>query len=149
MTNPGEHIPEQPLTPEEHEEEERYQQWMTDHPEPEPQIDRREHGPRVAEFERLVDQFEVMYSLEALHAITELEPFVEAPKHPLRQPAKIALEPIYALLCEIEEARDVSDDKCNELNAKYNRLSQAVGMIAARENNRVDHTRIRKGRAGT
>ncbi|MFH0969458.1 MAG: hypothetical protein V1804_03045 [Patescibacteria group bacterium] len=127
------------LTPEQQlsqEREDRYAQWMKDHPEvviaPE---NRRECDPEIAELEKLIDLFESEYSLEELHLIIDLT-VEEAPQHPVREPASLALIPINAKLNSIKEETNISRKKHEELRARYTRLSKAVGII---NNNKVDH----------
>ncbi|MDD2785878.1 MAG: hypothetical protein PHS79_03215 [Patescibacteria group bacterium] len=96
---------------------------------------RRSCEAEIAEFESLVSAFEVEHSLEALTAIVDLTP-EQAATHSIRQPAKLALNPIVALLNSIEN--NVSEAEFNELKARYKRLSRAVGII---NKNKVDHNR--------
>jgi len=99
--------------------------------------DLREAGPEIAQFENLITQFESRHDLEALHAITDLTP-AEAPNQPIREAAKIDLNPIVALFNTLEAETNISKVKRDELKEKYKILSRAVGMI---NNNKVDHTR--------
>ena len=115
-----------------------YEQWMKDHPEtataPE---NKRECGPEIAEFEAMIASFESTYPLSELLLIIDLTPN-EAPKHPIREPAKNALIPIVALINKLEKETDITSKKHEELRAKYMRLSRAVGII---NGNKVDHNR--------
>lgn len=130
--------PEQLKAMQEQEENERHEQWMQDHPEKiTAPSERRECEPEVAEFEAIVASFEAEHSLEELHLITDLTP-KEAPNHPLREPAKNALDPIVEKMNVLEKETNISPEKFQELKAQYKRLSQAVGTI---KNNKVDHTR--------
>lgn len=129
------------LTPEEQErkdQEAQYEQYMLDHPEriilPE---NLRESGPEIAEFEEMIALFESKYSLAELHSITNLT-VEEAKQNPVREPARVALNPIVAKLNVLEEETNISPEKYEELKAKYKILSRAVGMI---NNNKVDHDR--------
>ncbi len=97
---------------------------------------RRECGPEIEELEGMFENFEQAHDLAALHAITNLTP-EEAPHHPVREPAKQALNPIYKKLCVIKDETNISGEKYTELKAKWKRLSQAVGMI---NNSIVDHS---------
>lgn len=69
----------------------RCKQWLEDHPEkiiaPE---SLRECGPEIEELEKLLKLFESQYSLEKLLSVTRLT-VEEARKHPIREPARIAL----------------------------------------------------------
>ena len=120
------------------EQEEQYEQWMKDHPAiaiaPE---DFRECGPEIAEFEEMLLSFESAYSLAELLLIIDLTP-EEAPKHPIREPAKNALIPIIAKLNILKKETNILLEEHEGLKAKYIRLSRAVGII---NNNKVDHTR--------
>lgn len=112
--------------------------WLRDHPEaviaPE---DRRESGPEEVEFEQMVDSFTAEHSLAELHAIHDLTP-EDAPQHPVREPARVALNPIYAKLVIIEKETNVSPARLAELKARFKVVSQAVGII---NNNQVWHNR--------
>jgi hypothetical protein len=141
----NEHMPTSP-TPEElklkerQEEDERCAQFEKDHPELFKVTEaKRDSGPEIVSLEGMIASFEVTYSLEELHAIDVLMP-KDAPSHPLRQPAKIALEPIVALMNVLKEETDISAENYAALRAQYKRLSQAVGMING-ITGKVDHTR--------
>jgi len=135
---PKELTPEEIKSKQEKEENERCEQFMKDHPELFAVPDKlRECGPEIAEFEALVASFESAHSLEALHEIVELT-VEQALAHPVRQPAKEALDPIVKKLNALKNETDISDEKYAELKAKYRRLSQAVGML---NGNKLDHTR--------
>ena len=94
---------------------------------------------KIAEFEELTAEFESRFSLVELHAITRLDP-KEAPSHPLREPAKIALEPIVELLNGIKVRFGEESEQFKTAKAKYRVLSQAIGSINA-STHAVDHTR--------
>jgi len=131
---------EMPTNPDSEEQngEERYAQWMSEHPEIEISPENlRECEPEIAEFEEIVAQFESTYSLEELHLISDLTS-EEAPHHPLREPAKVALLPIVEKLTILRRETNISSEKHSELMAKYKNLSRAVGII---NNNKVDHNR--------
>lgn len=120
------------------EENERYEQWMKDNPDiviaPE---DLRECGPEIAEFEDMLLSFESAHSLAELFLIIDLTP-EEAPKHPIREPARKALIPIVSKLNILKEETNISSEKYGELETKYRHLSNAVGMI---NSSKVDHNR--------
>jgi hypothetical protein len=101
-----------------------------------PKEKRRESGPEIEELEGMFKGFEQDHDIVALYAIADLAP-VEAPNHPVREPARIALIPIYAKLRLIQEETDITDEKYAELKAKWKYFTQAVGMI---NNNAVDHS---------
>ena len=123
------------LTPEE---EDQYAQYMLDHPEmitaPEDLI---ESAQEIAEFEGMIELFESQHSLTELHSIIDLTP-EEAPQHPVREPARLALIPIVAKLNFIRDKTNILPEKAEELKARYRRLSQAVGMI---NSNQIQHDR--------
>lgn len=130
------------LTPEElerREQEEAYEDWMKEHPRVViPPEERREAGPEIERFEQMIADFEATYSLEELHAITELT-FETAKDHPLRAPANKAISPIVTLLNALEEETDISPERHDALKAEYRRLSRAVGVIG--KDDKVDHTK--------
>lgn len=97
----------------------------------------REAGPEIAQFESMIALFESTHSLPELHSIIDLTP-VEASKHPIREPARVALIPIVAMLNTLKRETNISPAKHEELKAKYKELSRAVGMI---NNNKVVHDR--------
>ena len=99
------------------------------------QADLRESGPEIAEFEGMVVSFEITYSIEALHSIIDLTK-EEAPNHPVREPARIAVGLISQKLTILRTETDISSVKCKELEREYWRLSAAVGII---NDNKVDH----------
>lgn len=129
-------------TPEElelQEQEERYALYMKNHPDVViPPENLRESGPEVAQLEEMLVAFESTYSLEELHAITDLTA-EEAPKHPIRAPAKEALGHIVAKLHTIKHETNVSLQKYEELRARYRQLNYAVGLI--NKDGKVDHDR--------
>jgi hypothetical protein len=121
------------------EEEARYQAWMDAHPEtvvgPEAL---RNCEAEVAEFEAMIASYEATYSLTELHAITDLTP-AEAPFHPIREPARVALAPIFALREKIKNETNISPKRYQEINALWQKISMAVGLINLK--NKVDHDR--------
>lgn len=120
----------------EREEEERYAEWMKAHPEKPPEV-KRESGPEIEELEGLFASFESEHSLADLLSIIDLTP-EEAPNHPIREPAKKALNPIVVKLNKLEKETDISPEKLSELKGRYKHLSRAVGII---NKNKVDHDR--------
>ena len=89
------------------------------------------------EFDSLVASFEAKYSLEQLHSIIDLTP-QEAPNHPLREPARVALIPIVKLLNDLKAIYGETSSEYQSLKEKHLRFSRAVGMI---NKNKVDHNR--------
>ena len=127
------------LTPEQQqkaEDEERYKYWMENHPEIEiaPE-NRRECDPEITELEDMMTLFESNHSLTELYSIVDLVR-EEAPHHPVREPARVALNPILAKLHVIRDETNISLEKYDELRARWKKISDAVGMI---NNNKVDH----------
>jgi len=127
-----------PKEQQEREDAEQLADYLTRHPEPViSKEDLREAGPEIVEFEAMTALFESMHHLKELNSIINLTP-VEAPKHPTREPARLALIPIVVLLNTLKKETDITPTKHEELKAKYMRLSRAVGII---NNNKVDHNR--------
>jgi hypothetical protein len=127
-----------PKEQQEREDAEQLADYLARHPEPViSKEDLREAGPEIVEFEAMVALFESMHSLEELYSIIELTPG-EAPKHPTREPARVALIPIVAKLNILKKETNITSEQHEELKAKYKRLSRAVGII---NNNKVDHNR--------
>lgn len=123
------------LTPEQIE---MYESYIADHPEIEmPPESREDHTERAAALGEEMTNFEGQFDLEALNAITDLTP-EEAPSHPVREPARQALESIVRNLNYLQEKTDIPPEVYDELDKQYKHLSQAVGII---NNNKVDHTR--------
>ncbi len=102
-------------------------------------LELREAGPEIAEFETMITDFEKNHSLEALLAITELT-VKDAPNHPVREPAKIALASIIAKFEVLKKETTISDEQLELLEAKRKKLSMAVGLINIKEN-KVYHNR--------
>ncbi len=96
-----------------------------------------ERGGKFAEFDDMLAAFESFHSIAELHSIIDLTPR-EAPNHPIREPARLALIPIVSKLNALKQKADTSPEEREELKAKYMRLSRAVGMI---NNDKVDHSR--------
>jgi len=123
------------LTPEQLDDAEYERIWNRDHPDV--VLVLRESGYDIAAFENMIDIFTAEHSLAELNAIVDLTPEA-APQHPVREPARVALNPIYAKLVVIENETNVSPEKLAELKAKFRVISQAVGII---NNNKVWHDR--------
>ncbi len=98
--------------------------------------EKMEAGPEIAKFEGLIKDFEVFASYESLLLVITKE---EAENSVERERVKVILGPIWALLKEIGLKGNISTEKLEELKAKYNRCSQAVGII---NSGKVDHTRV-------
>ena len=89
------------------------------------------------EFGSLIASFESKYSLEELHSIIDLTP-QEAPNHPLREPARVALIDIVKELNKLKATYGETSPEYQSIKENYMRLSRAVGMI---NKNKVDHNR--------
>jgi len=112
-------------------------EWMAKYATEEiPPEKRRECGPEIEELERMFRNFDQTHDVFALNAVTDLTP-AEAPHHPVREPAKLDLIPMYAKLRTIYEETNITPEHYAELKAKWKHFSQAVGMI---NNNVVDHS---------
>lgn len=129
------------LTPEQRrkiEDEERYEWWMENNPKakivPE---NLREYEPEIKEFEEMIDLFESQYPLAELYAIVDLTP-EEAPRHPVREPARLALKPILEKLHSLRDETNISPEKYEALQARWEKIFNAVGVI---NNNKVYHDR--------
>lgn len=113
--------------------------YLAQHPEIK---DEREYmsecGPVIEEFKELIKSFESKHSITELSAIKNLTP-EEARVHPVREPARLDLIPIVALLNKLENETNISPEQFDELKfGEYMTISRAVGMI---NNNKVDHNR--------
>lgn len=97
----------------------------------------RECGPEVFEFEEMLVLFESKHSLVELHSIIDLTP-ADAPKHLIRESARIDLTRIHTMKTILKKETNISDEKYKELDIKYLKLSRAVGII---NKNKVDHNR--------
>ena len=98
----------------------------------------KECEPEITEIEAMFAVFEKSHNLEELLAITNLEA-KDAPKHPTREPARIDLNPIVSKLRFIKNETNITESKLEELKTRYQKLSQAVGII---NKGVVDHRRV-------
>lgn len=111
------------------------EQWLADHP---VQVETKKGCEQlIIEFESMISDFEATYSLLELNAIVDLSADPDR-KHPLRDPAKKALGPIFAKLTVLKNETTLSDEKYDELNRKWKILSNAVGLV---NKGMVDHNR--------
>lgn len=163
-----EELQKQSLEQQEREDDERWADYIKRHPVPVIlKEDLREAGPEIAEFESMVSKFEAIHSLEKLNAIVDITPGLfdlfwhdrdltqdqiestihnlapeEVEKYKIIVAAKRDLAPIVAKLNTLQEKTNISADRYEELNEKYERLARAVGMINKTINpNKVDHER--------
>ncbi|MFA6076783.1 MAG: hypothetical protein WC735_01765 [Candidatus Paceibacterota bacterium] len=117
---------------------ERLADYLARHPEPVISPENlRDCAQEVTNFEFLVGIFESRFSLAELNSIIDLTP-ADAPKHPVREPARLALIPIVEKLNALKKETNISPEKFEELKAKYKIISRAVGII---NKNKVDHDR--------
>jgi len=120
------------------EEMEEYTNWLASHPEEEVvQLSQMECGLKIIGLGVLFVNFEARHNLKDLHAIINLTP-EDAPKHPIREPARVDLIPIVSQLNFLKKQTNVLKEKLEELEIQYKKLSNAVGMI---HKNILDHTR--------
>jgi hypothetical protein len=119
------------------EEQDRYGQWIIDHPEPEPVKERREAQHEIADLENLIAAFETTHSIEELYAVIDLTT-EQALQLETRKLAKKDLDVILKRLDVLSEETNITPEKYSELHAKYKYFSRAIGII---KNNKVDHTR--------
>lgn len=118
--------------------EEALEYYLSFHPEArETSQEQRDCRPEITELQGLMDKFKNEHPIEELFAITDLS-VEEAPHHPIREPARLALIPIVELLNRLKKETDISPEEYERLKAEYRHLSQAVGMI---NKGLVDHTR--------
>jgi hypothetical protein len=116
------------------EEQAMYDAYMESHPEKEvPEKSSVESESEVTALEALFTSFAETHDMEALYAITSLSD-EEAATHPVREPARVGLKPIVALLNTLKDHKDYE-----MLKEKYTYFSRAVGMRTS--NDGVDHTR--------
>ncbi len=88
----------------------------------------REAGPEIQEFENMMTSFQSEHSIDDLYAIDELDA-KEASLHPVREPARLALNPMNAKLEVLKKETNISSDMVEELRTKFKYLSKAVGFI--------------------
>jgi len=120
------------------EEREMHENWLRIHPEYENVPESlRECASEVAEFEAMIASFELSHPLAELMSIVELTQ-ADAPYHPVREPARLALALILKSLNVLKDETDISKDEHDRLKLEYKRLSRAVGVI---NNGIVDHNR--------
>lgn len=125
------------------EEMEMLKQWEEDHPEVYTQGDTFTQSTLevasqgILEFRNMVTEFEAVYPLDELFAIVDLSASPDY-KHPLRDLAKKALNPILAKLDALREDTSVTAEEYEELEKQWKILSNAVGMV---NRGMVDHTR--------
>lgn len=100
-----------------------------------PNEERKDCERAVVELQGMFAAFEAEFSLEELHAIVDLTA-EDAPNHPVREPARIALIPIVAMLNYVKKETNITEERYAELDAGYKRLSKAVGIISG---NKVRH----------
>jgi hypothetical protein len=100
-----------------------------------PKEERKDLEEAIGELQGMLAAFEAKSSFEELHTITDIT-VEDAPKHPIREPARKALIPIVAKLNYLRKETNITEGMYAELHAKYLRFSKAVGMI---NRNKVRH----------
>jgi hypothetical protein len=114
------------LTPEERAQAEAFAEYFSD---PSlPKEERREAREEVLQLEGLFEAFESEFSSEVLGAVSNLTT-EEALSFPLRIAAKSRLNVIVKLLNDIENETNVTPQKFAELDARYRKISSAVGFV--------------------
>ena len=121
-------------------EEQKYQddlwkEWQENNPPKEELIEKRESGPDVLIFKEMIKSFETDHSIEELKLIVDLTS-KDAKHHPVREPARKALIPIFKQFKVIKEETDISDEDYEKLRKEYKRILRTVGMII---NNKIVH----------
>ena len=96
-----------------------------------------DYEPLIQEFQTIASVFELEHSLEELFAITDLT-VADAPNHPVREPARLAMVEITRLRNALKNENGLSEERYEPIERKYTQISRAVGMI---NNGKVDHTR--------
>ena len=98
-----------------------------------------ECGPEIKEFEDMLSSFEANHPIADLYAIVDLTQ-ADAPNHPVREPARLALAPIVQRWYKLKDKTNIPAEKLGEIRKKYNYLARSVGMIS-NITNKVDHER--------
>lgn len=119
------------------EEMEIYRQWKAGHPETFTQTKTEIVEQGIEEFNGMITAFEAAYPLDELFAVVDLTADPDR-KHPLRDPAKEALKPIFAKLNALKNETNIPDEKYKELKKRWKVVSNAVGMV---NKGMVDHNR--------
>lgn len=96
--------------------------------EPVVENERRDCEAEVAQLENLFDEFESKHSVSDLMTITRLTR-LEAENNRRREPARLALNPMYELIRVLKEETNISPSRHDRLKARYLRLSKAVGSV--------------------
>lgn len=87
----------------------------------------------IAECEAMMDDFEQMFNLEALHAITQFSSKEERESSP-RQPALDALSLMFKRMKDLSDQGTLQRETRDALGRRYEKLSQAVGNIIGDKN---------------
>jgi len=127
-----ERIDEDDLTPEERE---LANYWLPKF-ENDIEIEKRDASREISELQSLLEKFEIEHPVAELYEIIDLT-YQEAPNHPVREPARKELNPIWANLEILKNETDISTEKYEELLSKYLYISKAVGIIG--KDNKVRH----------
>ena len=91
--------------------------------------DRRECGPEIAELEEVFAFFEEDHPHEALLAVTGPMTYEEVKAHPVREPARQALDPVVRRLDALKRETNISFEEHLRLETRYKKLSKAVGFL--------------------
>jgi hypothetical protein len=100
------------------------------------EIEKRDASREISELQSLLEKFEIEHPVAELYEIINLT-YQEAPNHPVREPARKDLNPIWANLEILKNETDISTEKYEELLSKYLYISKAVGIIG--KDNKVRH----------
>lgn len=95
----------------------------------------------IQELIELLNAFENRYDLPTLFALKA----EEIQNHPLREPAKKALNPMTALLSKIETDYSISREVYRDLRKRFRKISNAVGILnrdPATGKFTLDHDRV-------
>ena len=89
-----------------------------------------------AECEAMMDDFERMFDLEALRAITQFSSKEER-RNSYRQPALDVLSFMFKRMKDLSDQGTLTKETRDALGARYEKLSQAVGNIIADKNGEI------------
>jgi len=94
-----------------------------------PERERRDGSQEIIELQNLFTEFTAKHSLDELYAIVNLT-VEDAPSHPVREPARKDLAPIVARLNILKQETNIATERYDELQAQYENLSKAVGIVS-------------------
>jgi len=93
-----------------------------------PEKERRDCSQEIIELQNLFTEFASDHSLNELYAIINLTA-EDALNHPVRESARKDLAPIVARLNILKQETNITAERYDELQAQYENLSKAVGII--------------------